>query len=256
MTQSSADGEVPKGPGWSEHRFWLVLIGIAALAAVVHVAYVFSDGRALIGGDGFQYSYDAVRLAEGHGFTTAAGGVTRATANHPPAWTVVLSGITWLGGRGALAHQFDGGLLRPCDSRARRTERAPLFQRPSGARRCAPGRRLPRLLAARRKRALGAACARPARAAHSSRRRSPTATDLRSFGGDRTRRRSPDADAVGAARGGRDRRRPDGARDRSAHDPPADRTARRRRGHRGRGPCTLDDVQLDAVQGAGAVDDR
>ncbi len=61
------------------------------------------------------YHLDALRLADGFGYTTTfASSVAVPNANHPPAWVTVLGLVSWLGGRSLVAHQLTGmaiGLL-------------------------------------------------------------------------------------------------------------------------------------------------
>jgi 4-amino-4-deoxy-L-arabinose transferase-like glycosyltransferase len=72
---------------------------------------VLSDDRALIGGDGFDYHFSALRLADGLGYTRFVGDVGAPAAHHPPGWTTLLGGVSWLGARSFRDHQLVGVVL-------------------------------------------------------------------------------------------------------------------------------------------------
>ena len=86
------------------------LLGVAVLlGAGIRLAYLSTDDRWLIGGDGFVYHDDALRLADGLGYTTMfATTVSMPAASHPPGWVTLLGFVSWLGGRSLLAHQLTG----------------------------------------------------------------------------------------------------------------------------------------------------
>ena len=68
-----------------------------------------TDRRAIIGGDGFLYHADALRLGDGLGYTsTLFTGIAEPIAHHPPGWVTVLGVVSWLGGRSVEAHQLVG----------------------------------------------------------------------------------------------------------------------------------------------------
>ena len=104
---------VPKVPVVSviEARFARLLAGIVGLGAAVRLLYVLTDHRPLIGGDGLAYRLDALRIADGQGYTSGFGNVGTPTAHHPPAWVTVLAAVSWLGGRSELAHQLVGVVI-------------------------------------------------------------------------------------------------------------------------------------------------
>ena len=92
-------------PSRTERLFRPLLGATLALAATVRVVYVLVDDRVQPGGDGFSYHFEAIRLADGLGYTSAFGDVGQPIAHHPPAWVTLLGIITWLGGRSLRAHQ-------------------------------------------------------------------------------------------------------------------------------------------------------
>ncbi len=104
---------VPKVPVVSviEARFARLLAGIVGLGAAVRLLYVLTDHRPLIGGDSLAYRLDALRIADGQGYTSGFGNVGTPTAHHPPAWVTVLAAVSWLGGRSELAHQLVGVVI-------------------------------------------------------------------------------------------------------------------------------------------------
>jgi len=85
-----------------------MVAAVVALAAAIRLAYVATDGRAWVGGDGLSYHFEALRLADGLGYTSGWGDVGAPIAHHPPAWLTLLGLVSWLGGRSVLAHQLVG----------------------------------------------------------------------------------------------------------------------------------------------------
>lgn len=82
------------------------MLGIAlAVGAAIRVAFVVTDERR-IGGDGFSYHYEALRLADGLGYTSSFFDVGAPIAHHPPGWVTLLGIFSWLGARSPLAHQL------------------------------------------------------------------------------------------------------------------------------------------------------
>jgi 4-amino-4-deoxy-L-arabinose transferase-like glycosyltransferase len=96
---------------WTEEHFGRLLAFAVAGAALIRFRYVLSDGRQLIGGDGFDYHFSAIRLATGFGYTSSFGDVGRPIAHHPPGWVTVLGGISWLGARSFRDHQLVGIII-------------------------------------------------------------------------------------------------------------------------------------------------
>jgi 4-amino-4-deoxy-L-arabinose transferase-like glycosyltransferase len=109
---------MPPGPGGrsgaAADRTFLGLrfgpaLGLATLLALaVRLAYVLTDDRTVVGGDGYWYHVVGLRLADGHGYTFAFGGPSRLFSAHPPAWATLLAVFSWLGARSQLEHQLVG----------------------------------------------------------------------------------------------------------------------------------------------------
>ena len=92
----------------------LALIAAAGLA--VRLVYLFSLARGVHGiGDWYFFDWGANLLAQGHGFINPQEyvfhGRTVASAGHPPLWEILLSGVSWLGGTGQLAHRACGSVV-------------------------------------------------------------------------------------------------------------------------------------------------
>jgi hypothetical protein len=68
-------------------RFIRALAASVALAAIIRLLYVLTDERGYVGGDGFTYSLEAHRFADGHVYTSGTGDVAAPMAHHPPAVT-------------------------------------------------------------------------------------------------------------------------------------------------------------------------
>ena len=99
----------PVRPRTATRSFWPALGAAVALGAIIRLLYVFTDARAVIGGDGYTYHADALRLGDGLGYTTTGfNGIPEAIAHHPPGWVTVLGVVSWLGGRSLEAHQLVG----------------------------------------------------------------------------------------------------------------------------------------------------
>jgi 4-amino-4-deoxy-L-arabinose transferase-like glycosyltransferase len=96
---------------FANRRFLPVLGAIVALGAVVRFGYIYTDDRVIIGGDGFDYHFSAIRLADGLGYTSAVGDVSAPIAHHPPGWVTLLGGVSWLGFDSIRAHQIVGVVL-------------------------------------------------------------------------------------------------------------------------------------------------
>jgi 4-amino-4-deoxy-L-arabinose transferase-like glycosyltransferase len=97
------------GDRW-DRRFAPGVAAAVALAAVVRLVYVLTDDRLLVGGDGFTYHAEAIRLADGLGYTSVFNGGAP-IAHHPPGWVTLLGLVSWLGGRSQHAHQLVGAAL-------------------------------------------------------------------------------------------------------------------------------------------------
>jgi Dolichyl-phosphate-mannose-protein mannosyltransferase len=89
-------------------RFWLATACAVALGAVVRFIYLFHGAPVLVLGDGFAYYGEALRLADGLGYTSSFGDIGAQNAHHPPGWVTLLAGVTEAGGRSMRAHQVTG----------------------------------------------------------------------------------------------------------------------------------------------------
>lgn len=92
--------------GRVERRFWPLLVAMVAVAAILRVFYLLTDARPFPAGDGFTYHFEALRLADGLGYTSSLGDIGAPVAHHPPAWVTLLGIVSWLGGRSLRWHQF------------------------------------------------------------------------------------------------------------------------------------------------------
>lgn len=88
-------------------RFFVrgVAVAVAIAASIRVVALVMAD-RSVVGGDGYAYHWEALRLADGLGYTSSVGDAGAPIAHHPPGWVTLLGVVSWLGGRSVLAHQL------------------------------------------------------------------------------------------------------------------------------------------------------
>ncbi len=104
-------------PAFDHQQFGVALVISLLVGAIIRLLYVFSFfGRPdpVIGGDGISYHLEALRLANGLGYTSAMWDVGAQTAHHPPAWVTVLAGFSALGIDTIHGHQLLGvfiGLL-------------------------------------------------------------------------------------------------------------------------------------------------
>ena len=89
------------------------LLLIAAVGLILRLFYVFVLARSVHGiGDWYFFHWGANLLADGHGFIDPLEyvfhGRSLQSAGHPPLWEILLSGVSWLGGTGELAHRAVG----------------------------------------------------------------------------------------------------------------------------------------------------
>lgn len=102
-------------PRWLEEiRFGPALAVSLTVGGLIRLVYVLSFGGLPyppIGGDGFSYHLEALRLADGLGYTSALWDVGAQTAHHPPAWVTVLGGFSALGLDTIHEHQLLGVLI-------------------------------------------------------------------------------------------------------------------------------------------------
>ncbi len=90
---------------FTDRHFGVGLISVVGLGAVIRFVYIFRDTRTLVGGDGFDYHFSALRLADGLGYTRVVGNAGAPAAHHPPGWVTVLGVASWMGARSIRAHQ-------------------------------------------------------------------------------------------------------------------------------------------------------
>ena len=90
-----------------KHRFGASLTAIAVTALAWRVGYDLMLRHHEVGGDGFRYHFGALALADGQGFVNpiaALLGTHVADTGHPPAWTLLLAGVSKLSLRSWLQH--------------------------------------------------------------------------------------------------------------------------------------------------------
>lgn len=101
---------------FSERNFVLLLVLVVVAALVWRVVYVAVIGtRDGTGGDPFYYHAQANLLADGHGFANPfvwrISRRVQPSAQHPPLYTLLLSAVSFLGGRSYLAHKVTSALI-------------------------------------------------------------------------------------------------------------------------------------------------
>jgi Dolichyl-phosphate-mannose-protein mannosyltransferase len=106
----TSDARLARGRGrpaldTADAGFWVGVAGAVALGAAVRFTYLFHGAPEVVHSDGFLYHYEALRLADGLGYT-AGGGVEVAT--HPPGWVTLLAVVSEAGGRSMRTHQLTG----------------------------------------------------------------------------------------------------------------------------------------------------
>src|SRR3954471_3422038 len=82
---------------------------LAAAGLVLRLLYVFGPGRHVVGFGDYHYFHSVANLVpRGHWFVDPASG--EPSAIHPPLWTLLLGGVSWVGGGGVgyLAHRAVG----------------------------------------------------------------------------------------------------------------------------------------------------
>src|SRR4051794_32286647 len=111
---SAGEGAATTRPAyaWPVRRpdaFELRLAAIAAVALAVRVVAAIVTNDHLVQGDAMTFHQVAQHLADGQGFHKAFS--SGPTAEHPPAWEVVLAAADKAGANGYLAHRLLGGLI-------------------------------------------------------------------------------------------------------------------------------------------------
>lgn len=99
---------------WTPYRIAIAVIAVAALA--IRLYYVWVTRRdVVLGGDGRFYHEASKLLADGHGFITPQfferDGTIHQAADHPPAFTMFLAGVTKLGLNTPMEHITATSLL-------------------------------------------------------------------------------------------------------------------------------------------------
>jgi hypothetical protein len=87
------------------------LISATVLGVVVRFAYLFHGAPSLVLSDGLIYHYEAVRIANGFGYTAPTGDIGEEWAHHAPGWVTLLAGVTKGGWSSMRAHQVVGLLI-------------------------------------------------------------------------------------------------------------------------------------------------
>jgi 4-amino-4-deoxy-L-arabinose transferase-like glycosyltransferase len=95
-------------PAPVDRRFWAGVASAVALGAVIRFTYLFHVAPRLPLGDGLGYHLEALRIADGLGYTSPFGGTGEESAHHPPGWATLLAAVTEAGGRSVRAHQLTG----------------------------------------------------------------------------------------------------------------------------------------------------
>src|SRR4051812_36491456 len=111
---SAGEGAATTRPAyaWAVRRpdaFELRLAAIAAVALAVRVVAAVATNDHLVQGDAMTFHQVAQHLADGDGFRQAF--VDAPTAEHPPAWEVVLAAADRVGANGYLSHRLIGALI-------------------------------------------------------------------------------------------------------------------------------------------------
>jgi 4-amino-4-deoxy-L-arabinose transferase-like glycosyltransferase len=101
----------------ARNRFVRNLALIVVGALILRVAYTLAlsrEANGLVAGDFTYFHQLANLLADGHGHILPSAfsrGEVRATAEHPPLWTLLLASASKLGGNGELAHRLVGAVV-------------------------------------------------------------------------------------------------------------------------------------------------
>ncbi len=97
------------------HRFGCSLALTAFAGCVLRVIYDVASRHEVVGGDGFRYHYGSLFLADGKGFVAPLililQHVSVPDTGHPPAWTILLAGVSKLGLRTWLEHQITASVV-------------------------------------------------------------------------------------------------------------------------------------------------
>jgi 4-amino-4-deoxy-L-arabinose transferase-like glycosyltransferase len=77
-----------------------------AVGALVRLAYVLTDDRVWVGGDGLAYHLESLQFADGMRYEYFLIHTGQPSAHHPPGWPTVLGTFAWLGGRSMASQQL------------------------------------------------------------------------------------------------------------------------------------------------------
>jgi 4-amino-4-deoxy-L-arabinose transferase-like glycosyltransferase len=89
----------------------IVSLVLGGLIRLIYISIIFGFNDPVVGGDGLSYHLEALRLADGLGYTSALWDVGAQTAHHPPGWVTVLAGFSALGFDTIYEHQMLGVLI-------------------------------------------------------------------------------------------------------------------------------------------------
>jgi Dolichyl-phosphate-mannose-protein mannosyltransferase len=89
-------------------RFWVAVGSAVVVGAVVRFVYLFRSAPIFVASDGFIYHEEALRIADGLGYTSPIGDVGAEWAHHAPGWVTLLSWVTEAGWRSMWEHQAVG----------------------------------------------------------------------------------------------------------------------------------------------------
>jgi Dolichyl-phosphate-mannose-protein mannosyltransferase len=106
-----ADATAVRSPRTTGPRFWVALGAAVAVGAVIRFTYLFHGAPVFPIGDGFSYHLEALRIADGLGYTSPVGDIGAELAHHPPGWVTVLASVAELGFRDLRAHQVTGLII-------------------------------------------------------------------------------------------------------------------------------------------------
>jgi 4-amino-4-deoxy-L-arabinose transferase-like glycosyltransferase len=95
-------------PTNSERRFWFGVASAITIGAAVRFTYLLHGAPGFVLGDGFGYHFEALRIADGLGYTSPMGDLGAEFAHHPPGWVTLLAAVSEAGGRSMWAHQVTG----------------------------------------------------------------------------------------------------------------------------------------------------
>jgi 4-amino-4-deoxy-L-arabinose transferase-like glycosyltransferase len=114
--EPAATAAVPAASS-NERRFWLVLAMIVLAGVLIRVLYTLLEAPtpAPTLNDEFYFAALPKLIADGHGWIAPVDfvfkGISRPTAEHPPFYTAVLTGLAWLGGRSVEAQALTGSFF-------------------------------------------------------------------------------------------------------------------------------------------------